>query len=69
MADILIFFCFHSNKPCWTSFLSSKTKEYFTFNEASEAYLNARKRIWKCQPFLNKVYITIVAQYKSKRKI
>ena len=46
MADILIF-----------SFLSSKNlKEYFTLNEASEANLNADKRILKCQPFLHKVY-------------
>ena len=35
-----------------TSFLGSKMKEHFTFNEASKVNLNADKRMLKCQPFL-----------------
>ena len=47
MADILILVSL-------TSFLSSKIKRIL--NEASEANLNADKRILKCTPFLHRVY-------------
>ena len=62
MADILKFFCVMGSCLCafklppLTSFLSSKMKRIFHWNEASEANLNAHKRILKCQPFLHRVY-------------
>ena len=50
MADI---FLFAFKLASLTSFLSSKIKRIFHLNEASEANLNADKRILKCQPFLH----------------
>ena len=57
MADILIFFCLHSSQTNLVLEFKDQ-KSYFTLNEASQANLNADKRILKCQPFLYQVYLS-----------
>ena len=58
MADILIFFCLHSNWPVTNLVLEFKSqKEYFNnLNEAGRSNFKADKRISKCQSFLHRVY-------------
>ena len=56
MADILIFFSWHSSYLTNLVLEFKNSKEYFTLNEATWANLNADKRILKVSVILHKVY-------------
>ena len=57
LAAILVFFVFLQISP-FASFLNSKFKRIFSFNEATRANLQVNKWILKSPPFSNKVHST-----------
>ena len=64
--EIAVHFLQTSKRCCLVSSSQNILLNFKLKNEASRAYLNKNKRIFKWRPFWNKVYWVVLIHYKGK---